>query len=301
DLAYDEAEIATFEAWRERAAALGLETRLLSREQVLERVPLLVDSFVGGIESPSDGQADPHLAAQAFARAAERAGAEVLAGVAVEGIEVAGDRIIGVRTERGRIATPSVVVAAGAWTSRLLWPLGLRLPQRKIRSTVLATTAVGPVTDVVVWAEGVALRQARDGRFILAGGAPGHYDIDLETLRFLPHFWRSMLDARRRGSARYHLGRSLIRDAGTLLPGPLRRSVWRAARDEEPRPDVEGAWRTFERFRQVMPSVNGIGVERIWSGYIDYTPDAVPVIDRTGPQGLVVATGFSGHGFALGP
>ncbi|MPZ98430.1 MAG: FAD-dependent oxidoreductase [Dehalococcoidia bacterium] len=79
------------------------------------------------------------------------------------------------------------------------------------------------------------------------------------------------------------------------------RSVWRAARDEEPRPDIDGAWRTFARFRELMPSVDGLGVERIWSGYIDYTPDAVPVIDRPGPRGLVVATGFSGHGFALGP
>jgi len=35
---------------------------------------------------------------------------------------------------------------------------------------------------------------------------------------------------------------------------------------------------------------------------IDKTPDALPVIEVTPEiEGLVVATGFSGHGFCLGP
>lgn len=39
-----------------------------------------------------------------------------------------------------------------------------------------------------------------------------------------------------------------------------------------------------------------------WGGLIDVTPDAVPVISSA-PQipGLFIATGFSGHGFGLGP
>ena len=39
-----------------------------------------------------------------------------------------------------------------------------------------------------------------------------------------------------------------------------------------------------------------------WAGYIDMTPDQLPVIDRLDrPEGLVLATGFSGHGFGMGP
>ncbi len=301
DLVYDPAEFETMRAWQAHAQQAGLPTEILDREGVRALLPTLDDTFIGGIFSPTDGQADPHLAAPAYARAAERARAEVLTGTAVEGIEMDSGHVRAVRTERGRIETPSVVVAAGAWSSRLLWPLGLRLPQRKVRSTVLATTPVAPVTDVVVWAEGVALRQARDGRFILAGGAKSHYDLDLESIRFAPRFWRSMLDARRRGRANYHVGSSLLRDVRSLLPEPLGAPAWPATRDEEPRPDLEGAWRTLERFREVMPLASGAGMGSVWAGYIDYTPDAIPVIDRPGPDGLVVATGFSGHGFAQGP
>ena len=51
-----------------------------------------------------------------------------------------------------------------------------------------------------------------------------------------------------------------------------------------------------------MPAHQEAEQERVWAGNIDYLPDAVPVIDRLdSPSGLVIATGFSGHGFALGP
>jgi glycine/D-amino acid oxidase-like deaminating enzyme len=48
--------------------------------------------------------------------------------------------------------------------------------------------------------------------------------------------------------------------------------------------------------------LDSITLEQIWAGYIDLTPDLLPVIDRLdSPRGLVLATGFSGHGFGMGP
>jgi glycine/D-amino acid oxidase-like deaminating enzyme len=44
-----------------------------------------------------------------------------------------------------------------------------------------------------------------------------------------------------------------------------------------------------------------LGVTSAWAGHIDATPDALPIIGEAGPSGLVVATGFTGHGFAMGP
>ena len=39
-----------------------------------------------------------------------------------------------------------------------------------------------------------------------------------------------------------------------------------------------------------------------WAGLIDVTPDVVPVISPVDEvPGLVIATGFSGHGFGIGP
>lgn len=58
----------------------------------------------------------------------------------------------------------------------------------------------------------------------------------------------------------------------------------------------------IERVSHVLPALADAGVARVWGGLIDLTPDALPVIDaHTGVDGLIVAAGFSGHGFGIGP
>ena len=57
-----------------------------------------------------------------------------------------------------------------------------------------------------------------------------------------------------------------------------------------------------DRVAQVLPVAAAAPIARAWGGLIDQTPDALPVIDAPGtPSGLVIAAGFSGHGFCLGP
>jgi sarcosine oxidase subunit beta len=52
----------------------------------------------------------------------------------------------------------------------------------------------------------------------------------------------------------------------------------------------------------VLPIAGTTPIARTWGGLIDLTPDGLPVIDAPPPvEGLVVAAGFSGHGFCLGP
>lgn len=52
----------------------------------------------------------------------------------------------------------------------------------------------------------------------------------------------------------------------------------------------------------LLPALAEARIARVWAGLIDMTPDGLPVIERA-PEidGLVIAAGFSGHGFCLGP
>ena len=97
-------------------------------------------------------------------------------------MNISAGRVTGVRTERGDISAPVVVVAGGAWSTRLLWKFGIKLPQRPIRNTVLATTPAPTLTRTVVWAEGCAIRQDDTGRFILSGGGPSDTDAGLDLV-----------------------------------------------------------------------------------------------------------------------
>ena len=57
-----------------------------------------------------------------------------------------------------------------------------------------------------------------------------------------------------------------------------------------------------QRVSGILPIFGGTSIARVWGGLIDMTPDGLPVLDAP-PEapGLVVAAGFSGHGFCLGP
>lgn len=58
----------------------------------------------------------------------------------------------------------------------------------------------------------------------------------------------------------------------------------------------------FAALQQDFPAFQGLQSVERWAGMIDATPDVVPVIDGLAKMpGLFVASGFSGHGFGLGP
>ena len=57
-----------------------------------------------------------------------------------------------------------------------------------------------------------------------------------------------------------------------------------------------------ESVRKTFPQFGEIEIDSAWGGFVDCTPDAVPVVSQVdGVEGLVLAAGCSGHGFGLGP
>jgi sarcosine oxidase subunit beta len=78
------------------------------------------------------------------------------------------------------------------------------------------------------------------------------------------------------------------------------------AHDADGRPRVpvttKSLARTIDTVGAILPVFADVPVAAVWAGLLDLTPDALPVIDRVdGADGLVVAAGFSGHGFGIGP
>lgn len=300
-LAADESRMARFEAWLPVAREFGLETRLLRAGDLGAVVPGLGGRWVGGMHTPGDGHADPEKTTDAFVRAAAAHGAALHLGCAVQGITTHAGAVCGVVTERGEIRTPRVVCAAGAWSARLARTLGLDLPQRWVRGTVARTTPAAPVTACAVWGPGVAFRQRRDGRFTIAAGGALDHDVTLDSLRqvrfFLPNYWKN------KSLFRLHVGRPLLRSLAAALPGSEARRrplVW--DRGVDPPPNPAKVRRSLAELQRVLPSLPPLGIAKRWAGYIDAAPDLVPVLGEVPElRGFVLATGFSGHGFAMGP
>jgi sarcosine oxidase subunit beta len=64
----------------------------------------------------------------------------------------------------------------------------------------------------------------------------------------------------------------------------------------------EGQALLTETGERILAGLDLPAPRRAWNGITEWTPDAVPIVDAaSGPGGYVVASGFSGHGFALHP
>ena len=101
--------------------------------------PSLTHDIAGAAFSEGDADLNPGRLANAFAVAAERAGAEVLRRTMFTGLQTDGRRIDGVVTNTGTVSdVDAVILAAGPWTEALTTRLGARLPSPPMRGQMIA-------------------------------------------------------------------------------------------------------------------------------------------------------------------
>jgi sarcosine oxidase, subunit beta len=123
--------VETFRAALAVQHALGVPSHELTPAQALDIIPQLeLDGVLAATFCPRDGHMSPEAVVQGYAAAAAALGTRVIQACPALGIEQAGGRITGVRTERGTIATDTVVCTAGAWSGEIGTMLDLEIPVR---------------------------------------------------------------------------------------------------------------------------------------------------------------------------
>ncbi len=296
-----EEEEAQRAAWLDHARPYQLDTRMIGPDEIDRLLPGAARRFRAALYTPSDGRAEPQFAAPAIAEAARKRGAVILTGCAVRGMETAGGRVAAAITETGRIACGSVLLAGGAWSRLFCGNLGLKLPQLKVRSSVLRTDPLDGAPETAASGPGFAFRKRLDGGYTVANLNASVAEVVPDSFRLLFDF----LPLLRSGQAgvKVRAGRRFMEEWRTPrrwrldAPSPFER-----ARVLDPEP-LEAANRAaLGALRAVFPAFEKARVAQQWAGMIDVTPDAVPVISPVERlPGFFVATGFSGHGFGIGP
>ncbi len=300
-LSNDEDEIARWAKWRDFARTAGVTTHMLSSSEASERGRLTGRAWKGGVFSPSDGTADPAKAAPAVAAALMKLGGTVLQNCAARGIEIEGGRVSGVVTEAGTIKTRTVVFAGGAWASSFCRQLGIRFPQATVRQSIVRVTGVAePLPDALHTAR-VSITRRSDGSYNLAISGRGRVDPTAQLLRFSPQFlpmfakrWRNVFPG---GLEGIRAGHETLARWRLDAPTPMERM-----RILDPRPDPAAVRQTYNRAVELLPVFGQAGVANAWAGFVDNTPDGVPGIGEVSEiPGFILAAGFSGHGFGIGP
>ena len=290
-----------YEDWLEHAKPYQLDSRLVSGDELDRLMPGTSVPYKAALYTASDGRAEPSKAAPAIAEAARRAGAKLFTGCAVRGIETSGGRVSAAVTENGTVRTDAVVLAGGAWSRLFCGNNGLALPQLKVLSSVMRTSPMPLVTENAVWAPGYAYRRRADGGYTIAHGSSIVVDVVPDSFKLMHRFtaamWKEHKSLHLRVGRRFWTELSMRKHWGLDETTPFEQ-----IRVLDPDPAQHILDKAIRGLRRALPAFDEAEIAGRWAGYIDVTPDEVPVISHVDDlPGLIIATGFSGHGFGIGP
>ena len=302
-LAHDQAEMEGYEAWMYHAKAHNLDSKILSSSGILDLIPNMKADYVGGIHTASDMRAEPWVAVPALAGIAARAGAILVENCAVRTLDMSAGRVAGVITEAGLIKAPEVILAGGAWSSLFLRNMGVALPQLSVRATVAATGPLPAVQMGGVAGKNLAFRPRADGGYSLASGRFSKLFVGPDAFRALPKYL-TQLRSDPFGVSLSPASPKGFPDAWSTPRHWVANQVspFEAMRVLNPDPNLREVCDLCKRFEAMFPHLGPVDLKLAWAGMIDMMPDIVPVMDRVlALPGLTLGTGFSGHGFGIGP
>ncbi|WP_247000433.1 NAD(P)/FAD-dependent oxidoreductase [Halosolutus gelatinilyticus] len=248
----------------------GVPSEVLDPEMARERCPGIdPEKFVAATYSPTDGFADPHLALQAYARAAADAGVDVRTKTPVtdvlredgagSGSDAGSDHdrpVTGVETPDGRIDAELVVNAAGPWAREVAAMADISLPIAPKRRQIAVVDPETPVPETdpltIDLGTGTYFRPDQDAA-ALVGGHLGDADPDRDPDAY---------------------EKSMAFDWAAEVVG------------------TAAEWATY-----FGPESR---IKRGWAGLYAVTPDDNAIVEETVP-GFITAAGFSGHGFQHAP
>jgi dimethylglycine dehydrogenase len=224
-----------------RGRYLGMELELVTVDEAAKLFPLMNKRhFVGGLFDPIEGHVDPWGVTQAYAKAAQAAGAEVARHTRVVDLKARADGSWDVVTEAGNVHAEHVVNAAGLWARDVGRMVGLELPVLAMEHQYLITDDIAALSGqkeqihCIDFEGEIYTRQERGGMLL------GTYERAGVPWSPLATPWDF---------------------AQSLLPNDLERIA----------PSLEVA---FEHF----PALGEVGIRKVVNGPFTFAPDGNPLV-----------------------
>ncbi len=147
-IATNEKDATTFKHNVELQNNLGVQTQLLSGDEVRARLPLMkFEDAILGTFNPKDGLVDPNSVVAGYVRAAQKLGVKAFTRAAVTGIRVSADAVEAVETTQGVIQTRMILNTAGPWAGLIGQMAGVQIPIVPIRRQMFTTNPLQEVPE----------------------------------------------------------------------------------------------------------------------------------------------------------
>ncbi len=171
-IATNERDALTFKHSVELQNTLGVQTRLLSGDEVRDRLPLMkFDDAILGTFHQKDGLVDPNSVVAGYVSAAQKLGVRALTRTEVTGVRVGGDQVEAVETTRGAIQTRMVLNTTGPWSGLIGQMAGVQIPIIALRRQMFTTNPLIEIPEdyPFVIDFGQSLYFHREGEGLLIG------------------------------------------------------------------------------------------------------------------------------------
>ncbi|MFC2055123.1 NAD(P)/FAD-dependent oxidoreductase [Chloroflexota bacterium] len=247
------------------AKSAGYEAEYLTdSDEIRAHFPdINLEGVLGAGWTADDGYFDPTMAANTYAKKTRTNGGKVLTYTKVEDINISGDRVTGVETDKGSFEFDVVVDASGPWTRYVSRMVGLELPIWHTKAEV----------------------------FFLV---PPNKKLDYEfpVLKY-PRFY-----ARREGDYIFICKAHLTMD----LSDPMHAGVWDPD-ELTPTGMTDDYFMDFlfGELEEHAPRLLDSGLAFSWLGYRAEPPDFMPILGDTPIEGYMLAIGCGGNGVIEGP
>jgi sarcosine oxidase subunit beta len=170
-------EMEVYRRWANAIRMNGIDSRLLSREDLRKRVPQLnLDSrypVYGGFIQERGGISRHDAVAWAYARQASAAGVDIVQQCEVTAMECTDNRVLALHTSRGRISADRFALCVAGHSGALAAMAGLRLPITTIALQAMVTEPLRPIFHTVMMSARVHVyvSQSDRGEIVIGGGA----------------------------------------------------------------------------------------------------------------------------------
>ena len=170
-IATNEKDATTFKHKVEMQNRLGVQTQLLTGEEVRARLPLMkFEDAIAGTFNQKDGLVDPNSVVAGYVSAAQKLGVKALTRAEVTGIRVRGDEVEAVETTQGPIQTRTVLNAAGPWAGLIGQMAGVEIPIVPVRRQMFTTNTLKEIPEdfpfVIDFAQSLYFHREGDGLLI---------------------------------------------------------------------------------------------------------------------------------------
>ena len=221
---------------------MGIETKLVTPDEIKEMCHLIdVSDLQGGLWDQHEGYLDPHGTTVAYAKSAEKRGAQIILRNRVLELNPRPEGAWDVVTERGTVVAEHVVNAGGLWARKVGLMAGVNLPVSPMQHHYLVTEPIPEIVESDIDIPSV---------------------LDLDGFTYMrPERKGLLLGVYERNPKVWHLEGAPWDYGMDLIPEEFDR----IAQELE---------KGFARF----PILRNVGIKRWVNGAFTFTPDANPII-----------------------